>query len=187
MKIEEAPRTRQLGVYRALLHLFPRAFRTEYAEQVAQLFNDRLRDASRLGGRREIIGLWAAAVGDLVTNSTRMRFEQMSNILAMRSTLLVLAVVVYFGTVFGGGFLGLILLLLLVGLAMYQRKTLFTVPKSSLSPWIVVGAGLIIMAVAFGVTAIPGMAGDVRWGMAFSLGFGGLLTTGFGLGLAVWR
>lgn len=185
MKIHEAPRPLHLRVYRALLRVYPRAFRDEYADPIAQLFNDRLRDANRLGGRRAVAAFWAVAAGDLVTNSIKVRFKEMSNVLAMRSTLLVLAGLVYLSMMLVDGALGLLLLLLLVGLAIYQRKTLFA-SKVSFSPWLVIAAGLIIMTGAFGVLVVPGLSGDVRWGIAPALGIGGLLTTGLGLGLAVW-
>ena len=186
MNLHETRRSLHLRVYRSLLRTYPRAFRAEYADQIAQLFNDRLRDASRRGGSKAIAGLWAVSVGDLLTNSIKVRFEQMTNIFAMRSTLFVLAGLAYLSIMFVDGALGLLLLLLLAGLAIYQRKTLFDASKLSFSPWLIVGAGLITMALAFGVTAIPGLSSEVSWSLAPPLGIGGLLTTGFGLGLAVW-
>jgi len=110
----------------------------------------------------------------------------MSNALAMRSTLMVLAGLVYLSTMFVDGALGILLLLLLAGLAIYQRKTLFAASNLNFSPWLVVGAGLIAMAFAFGVIAFPGLSDEVAWGISPPLGIGGLLTTGFGLGLVVW-
>jgi hypothetical protein len=175
-----------LRVYRFLLRLYPRAFRDEYSAPIVQLFNDQLRDSTREGGGISIAGLWFAAVRDLTTNSIKVRFEQMSNVSMMRSSFLLLAAVAALGTMFGGGAVGLLLLVGLIGGAIYQRQALFVAPGLSFSPWLFVVAGLLITAVAIAVAMTPEMGGNVRWGLIFLLGYTGVLTVVVGLGLLMW-
>jgi hypothetical protein len=176
-----------LRVYRFLLRLYPRPFRDEYSAPIVQLFNDQLRDCAREGGRISVAGLWFAAVGDLTANSIKVRFEQMSNVSMMRSSFLLLATAAALGTMFGGGAIGLLLLVGLVVGAIYQRQALFVAPGLSFSPWLVVVAGVFLTAVAIAVAMTPDLGGNVRWGLIFLLGYTGILTAVVGLGLLMWR
>lgn len=53
-------------IYSLLLYLYPRSFRTEYGEPMAQLFRDKNRDALRSGRAIIIIRLWLFALFDLL-------------------------------------------------------------------------------------------------------------------------
>jgi hypothetical protein len=176
-----------LRVYRFLLRLYPRTFRDEYSAPILQLFHDQLRDSAREGARMSIAGLWFAAVGDLTANSIKVRFEQMSNASMMRSSFLLLAAVAAVGTMFGGGAIGLLLLVGMIGGAIYQRQALFAAPSLSFSPWLVVAAGLLITAIAIAVAMTPDLGGNVRWGLIFLLGYTGILTAVVGMGFLMWR
>lgn len=52
--------------YRALLMLYPRAFRREYGGQMLQLFRDVCRDAVRQGGASALMRWWGTALFDLL-------------------------------------------------------------------------------------------------------------------------
>ncbi len=58
-------------IYRRLLSVYPASFRARYAEPMAQLFADQLRDAH---GRR--LSLWARTVGDLFTSAVSQHLER---------------------------------------------------------------------------------------------------------------
>ncbi|MDZ4767221.1 MAG: hypothetical protein SGI73_21980 [Chloroflexota bacterium] len=65
------PRASQLmntseRVYRALLILYPAAFRREYGRHMTQVFRDLCRDAVARGGRWGLVNCWAAALLDLL-------------------------------------------------------------------------------------------------------------------------
>lgn len=53
-------------LYSLLLYLYPRSFRTEYGEPMAQLFRDKNRDALRTGRAIVLIRLWLFALFDLL-------------------------------------------------------------------------------------------------------------------------
>ena len=55
-----------VGLYRRLLIVYPAAFRTRYADEMAVLFADQLRDARSSGSTA---GTWARAIGDLVATA----------------------------------------------------------------------------------------------------------------------
>jgi len=57
-------------IYRRLLWLYPAAFRARYAEPMAQLFADQLRDARGVGVPAGPLRLWISTVGDLFTSAT---------------------------------------------------------------------------------------------------------------------
>jgi predicted permease len=57
-----------MRLYRALLHLYPSAFRAEYAEELCAIFAREHRDAS---GPVAVLALWARAIGDVVTHAAR--------------------------------------------------------------------------------------------------------------------
>ncbi len=64
-----------VGVYRALLRLYPFAFRLEYGEAMERYFRDCCRDA-RHDGNGAMFSLWAHAFTDLVTNVFKARSVQ---------------------------------------------------------------------------------------------------------------
>jgi hypothetical protein len=59
--------------YRALLYVYPRAFRRDYGAEMARLFRDNCRDAYRERGSRGVLRLWPAALGDLFLAAARER------------------------------------------------------------------------------------------------------------------
>jgi hypothetical protein len=152
---------------------------------MAQHFKDKLRDAE--GSGRAMAGFWFATAGDLISNSFKVRFEDMSNVFAIRSSFLLLAVAAAVGTMFGGGSIGFILLLGLLGGAIYQRETLFRAPNLRVSPMLVIAAGVVLTAVAGGLAAVPDAGGNARWGLIFLIGYVGVLTLAVGAALAMRR
>jgi hypothetical protein len=68
--------SRHVRCYRRLLALYPGAFRAEYADEMARLFADQLRDARRAGGAMPVARLWAATVADLVATASRQHAQK---------------------------------------------------------------------------------------------------------------
>jgi predicted permease len=58
--------------YRFLLHLFPTAFRNEYANEMCWIFEKRLRDASSLPSK---LALWIATFWEIFTNAARVHWD----------------------------------------------------------------------------------------------------------------
>lgn len=56
------------GIYRALLLVYPRAFRRQYGADMAYVFRDTCREAYRQRGGRGLIPLWGRAILDLSAN-----------------------------------------------------------------------------------------------------------------------
>ncbi len=71
--------------YRALLRLYPFAFRLEYGEAMERYFCDCCRDAQR-DGTVAIFSLWAHALTDLVTNIFKARSVQVIAFVGSTST-----------------------------------------------------------------------------------------------------
>lgn len=61
--------TRSERVFRALLRLYPAAYRQDYGEPMLQLFRDQWRDASESGHSFSLLQLWIQTVGDMVTSA----------------------------------------------------------------------------------------------------------------------
>lgn len=68
--------SRQVGLYRRLLALYPATFRAEYGDEMARLFTDQLRDARQAGGAGPVVRLWAATVADLVETAFGQHAQQ---------------------------------------------------------------------------------------------------------------
>ena len=60
-------------IYRALLILYPRGFRTDYGPHIAQVFRDCCRQADHESGSRGVVWLWLSAVRDLAVSAPRER------------------------------------------------------------------------------------------------------------------
>ncbi len=58
-------------LYRLLILLYPRAFRSEYGAQLEQHFRDRIRDARRAGGTLGLARVWLETIADLVHSLRR--------------------------------------------------------------------------------------------------------------------
>ena len=78
--------SRHESLYRSLLALYPRSFRSDYAEPMAQLFGDRLRER----GRR----VWLEAAPDLVRTLPVLRMEAVMSRLSPEARVLALALFV---------------------------------------------------------------------------------------------
>ena len=90
---------RHAAVYRALTVLYPRSFRHDYAEPMAQLFADRVRD---VGAKA-----WLRALPDLIRTVPMQRIEAIMSRLSSAARVLALAFVVVGATIvsvgIGGG------------------------------------------------------------------------------------
>lgn len=108
------------GAYRALVRLYPRAFRSRYGEDLVQHFGDLVADHGPTAA-------WRRAVVDLVVTVPRYRLEAIvssdnsSNAVAVLIALLAVAGV---ASVLVGLYPGLLLLLVAIGLAAAQRTSL---------------------------------------------------------------
>lgn len=67
-------------VYRLLLYLYPRAFRLEYGESMAQLFRDTNRHILRTGGAGELIRLWLFTFVDLMRSVLVEQMAELFNV-----------------------------------------------------------------------------------------------------------
>ncbi len=67
-------------LYRLLLVAYPARFRREYAEPMAQVFRDSIREAERQRGARGIVCLWLATLRDLARTAL---VERVSEVIAM--------------------------------------------------------------------------------------------------------
>jgi len=56
-------------VYAALMHVYPRAFRAQYGDEMMDYFRDRLRDERARAGARGVARLWTRALIDLASSA----------------------------------------------------------------------------------------------------------------------
>jgi predicted permease len=61
-----------MGLYRLLLHVYPRSFRAEYGDEMCAIFAQRQRSAAGVGVR---LLLWLEALGDVVANAMRVHAD----------------------------------------------------------------------------------------------------------------
>jgi predicted permease len=61
-----------MRLYRALLHLYPTSFRSEYGEEMAAIFRRRLRDAR---SPLAIVWLWLTAVGEMIVSALAVHWD----------------------------------------------------------------------------------------------------------------
>jgi peptide/nickel transport system permease protein len=71
---------RHVAAYRSLLRMYPWRFRREYAEDMAQVFRDRLREELRAGGTGRITAYWSSIVFDLVKTAIPQRFASIVHV-----------------------------------------------------------------------------------------------------------
>ena len=57
-------------LYRALLGLFPAAFRREFGDEMAGVFGEERRDAARTGGRPALARLWGRPIAGTARAAT---------------------------------------------------------------------------------------------------------------------
>ena len=62
-----------LRVYRALLRVYPAAFRDRYGEEMVQLLGDQLTDARTRAGGTGVARTWLQVLGDLAVTATSER------------------------------------------------------------------------------------------------------------------
>jgi hypothetical protein len=63
-------------IYRRLLRVYPVDFRRDYAEPMAQLFADELRDTRVAGGPAGTLGLWVRTLLDIFTSAVSQHLER---------------------------------------------------------------------------------------------------------------
>lgn len=64
-----------LRLYRALLRLYPAAFRERFGDEMVQLLGDQLRDARTGRSRNRLAATWLLTLGDLITTSLSERLS----------------------------------------------------------------------------------------------------------------
>ena len=173
-------------LYRALLALYPRSFRDAYAEPMAQLFGDRLRDR----GRR----VWLETAADLVRTVPVQRMEAVMARVSPGARVVALAVVVagaVLGSVgLGGGAAPLLVVLAAVGLiaAVVKEHRIFVFfgERAPLRPavvqawWAPIAALLGAVMIAGGIGTVfeaHNMGGRI-FGSSLLLGMGGMMLLG---------
>jgi putative ABC transport system permease protein len=62
-----------MRLYRTLLRVYPRAFRSEYGREMEEIFRTRRLEASGLG----VVTLWIEALADVVTNAIRVHLDHL--------------------------------------------------------------------------------------------------------------
>ncbi|MBK5256805.1 MAG: ABC transporter permease [Vicinamibacteria bacterium] len=61
-----------MGLYKALLYLFPKSFRLEYADEMRRIFTGRLADAA---GNAEVLSLWMETLLDVIPNALMVHLD----------------------------------------------------------------------------------------------------------------
>ena len=175
---------RHRALYRALLVLYPRSFREDYAEPMAQLFGDRLRD---VGARA-----WLRTLPDLVRTVPTERIEATMARLRPGARVFALAFVVLGASVvaigFGGGAVPIVAIAV-VAVLVTQRHLFASIPRGERAPlrhavvqtWWAPVAGLLGLAmVVSGIGTIfeaHNLGGRIV-GSALFLAFGGAMLFG---------
>ena len=154
--------------YRALLLLYPRGFRRDYASQMVQLFRDQRRDR----GRRAWLTTWR----DLFTTVPTRNLEAFMS-MSPQGKLIAAGVATSLGilvfAMVGGAWGPLVLMLLLAWILTAVLRERGAIPSRSLW-WKLVVVGVSVFALAFVVFAPPwpqswrdAVPGDVAWSVGF--------------------
>ena len=118
-----------MRLYRALLVLYPRAFRREFGEPMAQLFGDQLRDS----GRRA----WLRTAPDLIFTVPRLRIEAVMSSINSAPRVAAFAFIVLAGVVVAmglGGPLVVFVALALAGVLFGQRRLIASARRGGRAP-----------------------------------------------------
>lgn len=175
--------SRHESLYRALVVLYPQAFRRDYGDPMVQLFADRVRD---VGGRA-----WLRAVPDLVRTVPIERIEAVMNRLGRGGRVLALAFVVLGATAVSigvGAGAAPILAVAVVGILVSQRR-MFSTLGGERAPlrhavvqawWAPVAGALGLLMVLAGVGTFfeaHNLGGRI-FGTALLIAFGGAMLFG---------
>jgi hypothetical protein len=143
-------------VYRSLLRAYPRAFRQEYTDLMAQLFCDQLRDA-RSGGRHAVVALWLRSFADVSNNalSHHIRKEQpLSN--AYYPLLGGLLGITLLSLMFTGPIIAIpVFVIGIIALAAWRRRSGMTLRPTLPRPPLIVLAGLAMAIIPTVLLASP--------------------------------
>jgi hypothetical protein len=153
--------------YRALMLLYPRAFRREYSDQMLQLYRDE---------RRRRAASWASLAGDVVV-SAPVQYKEALRTMTTTGKLVTAAIATTAGivvfAVVGGAFAALFLMILLAWILVALLKERGARPSPGLG-WKLAAIGAGTFAVAFVFFAGPwpeswreAVPGDVAWGVGF--------------------
>lgn len=171
-------------VYRALLLLYPRSFRRQYGDPMAQLFADQLRDR---GGRA-----WLRAVPDLFRTVPSERIEAVMSRLGTGGSVVALALAVAGATVvtigIGAGAVPLVALAV-VAILVGQRRLLAGALGGPRAPfrhaamqtwWAPIAAflGVVLVLAGVGMVFEANNLGGRVFGSALLAGFGGAMLLG---------
>ena len=181
---------RATGIYRALFHCYPSRFRREYADDMALLFEDQLRD--EMAAR-----VWARALLDLAITIPTQHLEARVNrpanpvIPAVFAALSGVGMLIAAVTGARGGTAGIALAVALgsglVAVAAWRRtRTITGAQPASAHWWKLVAAGGGLFAATFLIAELVGEAPDGWWlpmMLSFLVGVTTLLT-GLVLGVA---
>ena len=177
-----------MTLYHLLLRAYPRAFREEYGEDMAQLFRHQLRDESAWR-------VWPRTLLDAVLTAPSLRLEaRMSRpasapVVYGVATVACLVLAVVAGTVIGVSILGIagVLLFGSLGLISWRRsRTLGAPAHASAHWWKYLVGGCAVFAAAGGYASAVGELPESTWlivMLAFLVGLG-LVATGVTLGIA---
>lgn len=81
-------------LYRALLHAYPRTFRSEFGGEMTAMFDELASQAVRESGIAGLLSLWSRMVRDVAISAPREQWDDVSRSISMKSTGLALLSVV---------------------------------------------------------------------------------------------
>ena len=158
----------QERVYRALLRAYPRSFRGEYADLMAQLFADQVRYA-RDGHGPGVVSIWLRGLIDVFSSATAHRLRKEFHVsLSYYPAMTILLGITLVLLMFGGPILAIpVFILEIIGFTILQRRTGFTRPTIDRpSRVILIGCAMIGLSTAL---LISPLFSRVEWG---TLAFG---------------
>lgn len=154
----------QERLYRWLLRAYPRPFRDEYADLMAQLFTDQVRDV-RTGRGFGLIRLWLQSGVDVFANATAHRFRKEHPMsISYYPALAILLGVTLLVLVFAGPLLAFpVFAIEIVGFSLFQRRTGLAVRPSIQHPSRAMLIGVAMIGLPTALMASPPVSG-LTWG-----------------------